>query len=142
MNGIKKRNVCKSSILCEPDFEAWQLKHMVEHITRKHRNTWFESVRQVRIQICQFLAQNSSPIFSLCQLFIFYPMSRILGSEHVTKAGSSKGKCCDRIFCVCLENLVCILKPRITVAISLPWSKASLGQCKHTKKGRAGRNAD
>lgn len=38
--------------------------------------------------------------------------------------------------------MFCVVKPRITVAITLPWSKAAWEQGKHTKKGRAERNAD
>lgn len=46
MDGMKKRKLCETSILCEVDFDARQLKHIVEHITSKYRDTQFESVKQ------------------------------------------------------------------------------------------------
>lgn len=35
-----------------------------------------------------------------------------------------------------------VVKPRIIVAIPLPWHKTAWGQGKNTKEGRAERNAD
>lgn len=52
MDGINKRNLYKTNILCKIDFDARQLEHMVQHITRKYRDTQFEiSKARIRIQI-------------------------------------------------------------------------------------------
>lgn len=46
LSKTKKRKLCETSILCEVDFDAKQLQHIVEHNTSKYRDTQFESVKQ------------------------------------------------------------------------------------------------